>query len=864
MGTSRRRSAPPHRAPLVLCCLAVLWALPLAASDIPLDRNGLPLWQTREWNDFPVRLELADPAALDALLAEVPLAAFSREDVRPVFDSPKSYRLIVETRVTEAEHDALVKAGHAPERLPDLERRAREEMERIWADQAAKGGEPLATGEKGVYHTHAQIGTILAQTQTDHATLAADFVWGFSVQGRELWGIVISDNVGTEEAEPEVRLSSTIHGDEPVGTEMLLFLVDYLTDNYGQPGYEDVTYLVDSYEIHIMPMHNPDGYVAHTRTNANGVDMNRNFPVPNGNIGGDGTYVEEIETVAYKDYCFLHDFVIGQDAHTGALVVNYPWDYTYALTPDNDAFIELSLEYSTYNLPMYNSPSFPQGITNGAQWYVTEGSIQDWSYQETGCCHVITELNNIKWPDASALDGLWEDNRESLMHWIKAARYGVNGVVTGSDTGLPLAATVTVVGNAKTVQTDPSHGDYYKLLDTGTYDLTFAADGYITETHYGVSTVWGTPTVLDVDLDPVAHGDIAGVVEDTAGSGLTADVEVRTYPADDHVTTVQSDGGSGGAYTVPYLVYGQYRLIFTADGYTSVQHVVTLDAALATQDAVLGSAEEVVLFGDDFEDGAGQWTGGWGLADPATGHSPDNSLTDSPGDGVKYSSYEDNACVMGSSVDLSGAFEGALSFWAKWDIENSWDCCQLQVSVDGGAWQALATQYTDAGSGQGAQTPSGTPVFDGSQAGWVENAVDLSPWFDETDVRFRFWLGSDSSIQKDGFYFDDFEVRVTREAVSGAGATPAAPLPLQAFPNPFNPATTLRFRTAQDGPVALDLYDVQGRRVRRLLHAVRSAGDHGEVWDGRGDRGQILPSGVYFARLETGVRRETLKVMLVK
>ena len=96
------------------------------------------------------------------------------------------------------------------------------------------------------------------------------------------------------------------------------------------------------------------------------------------------------------------------------------------------------------------------------------------------------------------------DNRESFMHFIKAARYGVNGVVTGSDTGLPLDATVTVAGNDKSVYTDSDFGDYYKLLDTGTYDITFSAAGYITETVYGVSTTWGTPTVLNVSLDPLA------------------------------------------------------------------------------------------------------------------------------------------------------------------------------------------------------------------------------------------------------------------------------------------------------------------------------------------------------------------------
>ena len=59
---------------------------------------------------------------------------------------------------------------------------------------------------------------------------------------------------------------------------------------------------------------------------------------------------------------------------------------------------------------------------------------------------------------------------------------------------------MTVIGNTKVVHTDPDRGDYYKLLDTGTYSLRFEAAGYVTQTISGVSTTWGTPTVLDVAL----------------------------------------------------------------------------------------------------------------------------------------------------------------------------------------------------------------------------------------------------------------------------------------------------------------------------------------------------------------------------
>ncbi len=481
--------------PLVLALVGLAAVAPSGRAALPVDAHGLPLWTPAVWRDAPVRVELADRAALDRLLATVPLADFDRDRVAP---DAATGRITLTVRVTDAEARALAAAGYAFTRLPDELRAGREATEAFWAAAAAKGFTGLDPDKALYYPTHAQIGADLAALAAAHPTLARTFPLGTSVQGRELWGIVISDDVQHTEAEPEVMLSGTIHGDEPVGMVLLWELARYLVENYGQPGYENVTALVDGAEIHIVPLYNPDGYVAGTRGNANGVDMNRNFPDP---AGIDP--VTQPENLAYMAYNAAHHFVVGENGHGGSLVVNYPWDYTYTRAPDDAALIDLSLEYSTSNLPMYNSSLFTDGITNGADWYVVTGSLQDWAYWATGCLHVTIELGYQKWPSAASLDGYWDDNRESLLHFIAAARYGIHGVVTGGDTGQPLAATVSVAGNAMGVATDPDHGDYWKVLPTGAFDLTFAAPGYRDSTIAGVATTWGTPTALDVVLEPV-------------------------------------------------------------------------------------------------------------------------------------------------------------------------------------------------------------------------------------------------------------------------------------------------------------------------------------------------------------------------
>ncbi|MBK9303358.1 MAG: carboxypeptidase regulatory-like domain-containing protein [bacterium] len=841
--------------------LAALPALAAASTQdqVPLDANGLPQWTIAVWNDFPVQLELADRAALEALLAAVPVASFDREQIAPLDRDPKSERLVFRPRVTEAEFAALEAAGYAPRRLRDFDREGREAAERVWLEMSQNKDEPVLTAPYNYYPTHAQVGTIFATIETNFPAIARDFQWGTSIQGRALWGLVISDNVNSSEAEPEVRLSSSMHGDEVTGQIMLLNFAHYLTENYGVPGREDVTNLVDNYEIHLMPMHNPDGTVLNQRGNANGVDLNRNFPEPAGD-----DLVQETENLAFMSYAHSHHFVMSSNYHGGALVVNYLWDYTYTLAPDDAACIKMSLEYSTYNSPMYNG-SFPQGITNGADWYVALGTLQDWSYDQTGCIDATIEVSNTKWPSASLLPTFWNENRESLMHYVKSARYGVNGVVTGSDTGQPLDATVTVTGNSKVVHTDPSHGDYYKLLATGTYQLTFSAYGYITRTISNVSTTWGTPTVLNVALDPIATGAIAGHVMQTGGAPVAAQVKAYTHPLNELIDTVTAN--AAGDYELTGLVYGDYRLVYSATGHTTEEQVVTLDAAsVIAPDVTLGLTVELTPFATSFENGLTDgWTREytWGLlAGGPTGSTYE--MTDSPT--TNYLNNQISHCTMTAGADLTDMNSGTVSFQAKWNIETNWDGVQFQVSVDGGSvWTPVATPYTQSGSGQGKQI-AGQPYFENAQAAWVLNTVDLAPWLGQPDVRFRFRLNTDSSTTRDGFHFDDFTIHGLGESINtGAGDAPARATAITAaYPNPFNPSTTVAFTLATAGRAELALYDAAGRRVRTLAGGEMTAGEHVAVWDGQTEGGSRAPSGVYFARLTAMGASSVQKLVLVK
>jgi hypothetical protein len=87
---------------------------------------------------------------------------------------------------------------------------------------------------------------------------------------------------------------------------------------------------------------------------------------------------------------------------------------------------------------------------------------------------------------------------------------------------------------------------------------------------------------------------------------------------------------------------------------------------------------------------------------------------------------------------------------------------------------------------------------------------------------------------------------------------------LPAYPNPFNPRTSIRFSLAEAGPAQLTVYNIAGRRVATLLDRNLTAGEHSLEWDGRGSGDETLASGVYFLSLTAGGTRQSCRVTLLK
>jgi hypothetical protein len=335
------------------------------------------------------------------------------------------------------------------------------------------------------YPSWSQYLSVLQYFQTTYPSLCRVDTIGTSIMGRLVLALKISDNVNVNETEPEVFYSSTMHGDELGGYVLMLRLADYLLSEYGIDPLAKS--LVDNLEIWINPLANPDGTYTvgdtisyPTRSNSNGIDLNRNFPDPL-----DPNIVQEKETIDMMRFMRKHKFVLSANFHSGVEVVNYPWDrWLSRYHADNDWFYSISRAYAD-TVHNYSGPSYmsylDNGVTRGAEWYIIYGGRQDFITWELQGREVTVELDFTKQTPAAQLELLWQYNKHSLLRYLENALFGIHGRVLDSETGLPIPARVFIVGHdvdSSHVSCDTLTGMFTRYIEPGSWDIKFSATGY--------------------------------------------------------------------------------------------------------------------------------------------------------------------------------------------------------------------------------------------------------------------------------------------------------------------------------------------------------------------------------------------------
>lgn len=330
------------------------------------------------------------------------------------------------------------------------------------------------------YPNLCEIDTILAATPGNHKILCAH----------------ISNDLNDNGGKPSVFYISTIHGDEVVGYYMMLRLIDYLLTNYNTDSY--VTELVNNIDLWICPLHNPDGtyYTSNNqinesptsiRYNRHWEDLNRVFPEAGQTIAK-SDYEPEVE--AMMTFMSAHNFTLAANLHGGAEVFNYPWDkwMTWQHSHADAAWWNYVGRNFADTCHLFNANFMTEednGVTEGGDWYVITGSMQDYHNWYLGTRHVTIEVSDSKVLSSNKLPNYWGYIKRSFLNFIAEADNGIHGTVTDSITGEPLQALVYIVNHDldhSYVETAMPHGDYHRPIKAGQYAVTYSAEGYLPKT----------------------------------------------------------------------------------------------------------------------------------------------------------------------------------------------------------------------------------------------------------------------------------------------------------------------------------------------------------------------------------------------
>ena len=353
--------------------------------------------------------------------------------------------------IWEAGHDYVLVEANADEKTK-IEKKLNKKIAEPTEQQASILAFPPADSN---YHDYAEMVAEIQQAAADHPAIFSLFSMGSSYEGRTIWAGKISDNVGTDEDEPEVLFTHHQHAREHLTVEMALYTLGILTNEYGTT--QQITDLVNSREIWMVFDMNPDGgeYDIATGTyrswrknrqpNAGspyvGTDLNRNWNYRWGCCGGSsGSTSSETyrgpapfsapETTVVSN--FVNGRVIGGeqqitvaiDFHTYSELVLWPYGYTFTDVPsdmtqdDHDVLVTMGQAMAATN-----------GYTpeQASDLYITDGTINDWLYGVHRILNYTFEMYPVTsgqggfYPPDEVIPAQTSRNRAAVLYLLEQA-----------------------------------------------------------------------------------------------------------------------------------------------------------------------------------------------------------------------------------------------------------------------------------------------------------------------------------------------------------------------------------------------------------------------------------------------------------
>ena len=707
----------------------------------------------------------------------------------------------------------------APVAQEDLLRRLGAGQLRVLQSPAAGASIAALDANLGAYRTYAEATAVLQALVAAHPTRAALTSIGTSHEARALHALKISDNVAIDEDEPEVLIMGCHHARELMSVEIPLQFAEYLLAHYGTD--PQVTALVDTREIWIVPIVNPDGYVyvqnnhagastgwwrKNRRNNGDGtygVDINRNYGYQWGydNVGSSPTTSSSIyrgpsgfsepETQAVRNFVAARHFTMWLSYHSYSELLLFPWGYVFDYTVDHETYLRLGEELNAGTGYLLGNPAM------GAI-YRTNGGSDDWAYGDTLAKPVVYGFT----PEVGSFaEGAFAPAESLIAPYF--ARL------------LPM--------NLKCLELA---GDPQQVLGPAPVVITSAI------VQSGQLVLGWTGNAPD-DPNPAAHYELEGFQMQgfqslgaeaaSAWVGLAGGFATSATRAYEGTRSYFSSSGDNVASTLtltaPFLVDAAHQTLTCRMWYAIEQDYdyayveVSQDQGLVWRPIAGNVTTNFDPFGSNFGNGITGSSGGWVQASFSL------------------------AAYLGQEIQI-----------------------RIRYVTDGSLFEeGLYVDALNPVPAFGLHGPIATQIAQTSHA-FVPQAPGT--W----TYRVR---GTDADADT-GRWSPGFTVQVSLP-VDAQPLPPMVTALAPNVPNPFNPFTTLLYsvgaRSGASTPrhVRLEVFAPDGRSVTTLVDAALLPGPHRATWNGTSAAGLPLASGVYFARLQVDAEPvHTRKLLLLR
>ena len=302
---------------------------------------------------------------------------------------------------------------------------------------------------------------------------------GESQRGVNMPYVILTNKNSSVEYKPRHVLSAGIHGNESISIQAAMGFLNFVLWNYKNS--LELQQILEESEIVILPVMNPDGTNNDVRTNAQGVDPNRNFGWQQG-YDNDVSYpFDFIESKNYRALAMEKPWYTDVEYHGGTIWVIIPMWFkpnTPGLFSTN--FNDLADIYCEGFDDRYGS-SYMSGKYGSGLNYTMPGVSAEYAYASYGSNSMVVELAHNKQPSGQIVADITNGNIDGYLDLILHSHQGLAGKVIDEVTEEPLYARIVVEDYGVPVYTDDSTGVFHKFLTDfghGDYKVNIYANGY--------------------------------------------------------------------------------------------------------------------------------------------------------------------------------------------------------------------------------------------------------------------------------------------------------------------------------------------------------------------------------------------------